>query len=392
MESRVLQVASSFTATLLARTLGPLLAKAGMAEEVAFAQYAQMAEYMLGDAVSAPNIVGSLVLLRVEDWLREDVKAGREGDLREKARAKLRARVEDVVRQLGALSGRGKPVWFLGCPSAGWIAEKYKLEELCRTQMNLLAARVRNLRQVTTLNWPEDVRAEEIADRNADRLGQIPFSTEGFRRIAESVGEQLEQTFAASQPGAAPAAGPGELAAYLSGLGVRVRLMQAARDNRGEVDRLLRTAAAFSLTGENPDISDAEVDWVVESGRCALVGVADRLSDYGVSGLVAFHGEEDSLVVEAWALSCPVLGKQVEWAVLAGLAEIAVEQRCSRILFGFRASGRNQLMLSFLQSISEESHDGHYVLPVSEAEAKIRAQAVAPGSWTLELPKYLPHF
>ena len=362
-----------------------------MAEEVAFAQYAQMAEYMLGDAVSAPNIVGSLVLLRVEDWLREEVKAGIEEGIREKARGKLRVRVEDVVRQLGVLSSRGKPTWFLGCPSTGWIAGKYKVEELCRTQMNLLAARVRNLRQVTTLNWPAGVRAEEIADRNADRLGQVPFSTEGFRRIAESVGEQLEQTFAASQPGTAPAAGSGELAAYLSGLGVRVRLMRAARDHRGDVDRLLRTAAAFSLTGEKPDISDAEVDRVVESGRCTLVAVADRLSDHGVSGLVAFHGEEDSLVVEVWALSCPVLGKQVEWAVLAGLAEIAGEQRCSRILFGFQASGRNQLMLSFLQSISEESHDGRYILPVSGAEAKIRARAVAPGSWTLELPKYLPH-
>lgn len=390
MESRVLQVASSFTAIPLARMLGPLVAKAGMADAVAFAQYAQMTEYMLGDAVTAPNIVGSLVLLRMEDWLREDVKAGSEGDLREKARAKLRTRLEDVVRQLGALSGRGKPVWFLGCPSAGWIAEKYKLEELCRTQMNLLAARVRNLRQVTTLNWPPGVRAEEIADRNADRLGQIPFSTEGFRQIAKFVGEQLQQTFAAPQPAQAPAGLSGELAAYLSGLGVRVRLMPAAKDNRGEVDRLLRTAAAFSLTGEKPDISDVEIDAVVESGNCTLIAVADRLSDYGVSGLVAFHREEDSLAVEAWALSCPVLGKQVEWAVLAGLAEIAAEQRCSRILFGFQASGRNQLMLSFLQAISQESHDSRYVLPLSEAEAKIRARAVAPGSWMLELPKYLP--
>ena|SRR5215472_1640534 len=44
-----------------------------------------------------------------------------------------------------------------------------------------------------------------------------------------------------------------------------------------------------------------------------------------------------------------------------------------------------------LAVISEESHDRRYVLPVSEAEAKIRAPAVAPGSWTLGLPKYLPH-
>jgi len=77
--------------------------------------------------------------------------------------------------------------------------------------------------------------------------------------------------------------------------------------------------------------------------------VADRLSGFGVSGLVVFHRKEDSLAVVEWALSCPVLGKLVEWAVLAGLAELAAEQRCPGIVFGFHPSGRNQLMLSFLQ-------------------------------------------
>jgi|SRR5215831_5755674 len=199
MESRVLQVASSFTAIPLARTLGPLVAKAGMADAVAFAQYAQMTEYMLGDAVTAPNIVGSLVLLRMEDWLREDVKP--------EAR-------EISERRLARNCGRA---WKTS--SGGWVR--------CRAGVSRCgfwdALRRDGLRRSTNpgrvVPHPDESaggagakpaagnhsevaggRAEEIADRNADRLGQIPFSTEGFRRIAESVGEQLEQTLAAGQP------------------------------------------------------------------------------------------------------------------------------------------------------------------------------------------------
>jgi hypothetical protein len=390
MESRVLQVASSFTSAPLKKTLQPLLVKAGIADEVAFAQYAQMAEYMLGDASSAPHIVGTLVWLRIEDWLRDDAKAGAALEPGT-ARHKLRRCVEDFVGQLSALASRGKAVWFLACPSVGWVAEKYRLEGLCRTNTNLLAARVRNQRQVTMLNWPAAVRAEEIGDRNADRLGQIPFSAEGFRQIADFVGEQLERTFVGGMPGWVATVGSEALAGYLAGLGVKVRMFPAGKEERGHVDHLLRTAAAFSLTGDKPGISDAEVDAVLESGERTLIAVSDRLGEYGVSGLAAFRVDGETLRVEALALSCPVLGKQTEWAVLAGLGHIAAERRCSRIQFEFRASGRNQLMLSFLQSISEESTDGRYVLAVSEAEAKIRAEAVAPGTWTVELPKCLPH-
>ena len=82
------------------------------------------------------------------------------------------------------------------------------------------------------------------------------------------------------------------------------------------MDRLLRTVAAFSLTGERRDIPDAEVDAYLNPDRCMLISVSDRLSDHGSSGLVAFRATGDSLIVDVMALGCPVLGKQVEFAVL----------------------------------------------------------------------------
>jgi hypothetical protein len=390
---RLLQIASSFTSKPIAQTLRPAIVEAAIADDFGLTQYAQVAEYMLGSATDSEDIVGTLVLVRVEDWLREDVKSPSfdAANFAEQARQKLRARIDEFVIQLGALARRGKPVWFVACPSNGWIADKFKLEALCRTQTNLLVARARSLPQVTIINWPTSWPAD-VNDRSADRLGQIPFTLEAFHQLGEFVGRQLARTFVrnVATDQSSLSEGSPELAAYLAGLRVRVRLTPVDASDRPHVDRLLRTAAAFSLTGERPDISDAEVDAFLAPGRSLLVAVSDRLSDYGPSGVVASHKDGDSVVIDALALSCPVMGKQVEYGLLSALAQIAIRERFPKLIFEYRSSGRNQTMLSFLRSIADAQSEIRYVLPVDLAEPRIQKATIAPGSWSIELPTYLP--
>jgi hypothetical protein len=392
MGTRVLQVASSFTSIPIARTLRPYVVEAGIADDLNFAQYAQMAEYMLGGASDSQQIVGTVVLLRTEDWLREDVKSpsfDASSELGEKARQKLRARVDEFASQLGTLAQRGKPVWFLACPSTGWISDKYKLEGLFRTYTNLLGARVRNLPQVTTLCWPASLFPIEASDRSADRLGQMPFTTDAFNQLGNFLGQQVVRSAPRDLSSAetVSSSGSGDLAAYLAGLRVHVRLVPVDARDRAHVDRLLRTAAAFSLTGEKPDISEAEVDAFLEPGRSMLVAVSDRLSDHGPSGLLAFRSTVDSLIVDSMALSCPVLGKQVEYAVLIGLAKVAAFRQSKKLVFEYRPSDRNQPMRAFLQSVAEEQSNTFFVLPADQAESRVQKTALAAGTWTLELPK-----
>ncbi len=394
MENRILQVASTFTSAPIGKTLRPLVVDAGVADDLRFAQYAQMTEAMLGLGADSSEVIGTLVLVRVEDWLRDDVKVpgfAFSPEVAEKFRQKLRARVDEFAGQLAALASRGKPVWFLACASDGWIADKYKLESLCRTHTNLLGVRARGVKQLTVIAWPTSWPADPN-DRSADRLGQIPYTPEAFQRLGEILGQQVARgsetkTRADSFGGAR---GPTELAAYLAGLKVHVRFRPVEKSDRAHLDRLLRTAAAFSLTGEKPDLSDAEVDAVLDPGRSLLISVSDRLSDHGPSGLVAYRVEGESLLVDAMALSCPVLGKQVEYAMAAALAQLASSSGLKRVIFEYRSSGRNQPTLSFLQSLGDAESDGRHVLPVDQMEARIRSVAPAPGAWTLELPSYLP--
>lgn len=385
VKTGVLQVASSFTARPLAKALETYLRGAGVAESVGFVEYGQVAEYMLGPASDAEDILGTLVLVRIEDALRNDLKNGAPvAEINAKVRQQLTAHVNDVLAQITTLAKHGKPVWVLPCPSNGWVAESYNLVPLCRNYTNLLVARLRGTANVKVFGWPGSLACSEFDDRNTDRLGQIPFTGEAFDHLGQWLGSEIEAGLAEKSSKSSPSSnGNADLAKFLSELGVRIRLAPPQSGDRAHVDRVLRTAAAFSLTGEQRDLSEAEVDRLLQGG-CLLISVSDKLSTYGPSGVASFSPESNSLVVGSLALSCPVLGKQVEFAVLSGLAQIAQAQGCSRLVFPYKASGRNQVMFRFLESIADASAGGGFTLAASEADERIRKTAVSPGTWTLE--------
>jgi predicted enzyme involved in methoxymalonyl-ACP biosynthesis len=116
-----------------------------------------------------------------------------------------------------------------------------------------------------------------------------------------------------------------------------------------------------------------------------MVSVSDRLADYGMSGILAGRNEAEALVVEILSLSCTVLGKQVEHALLSGLAQIARVHRLQKVVFVFRPSGRNQPALSFLKSTTDAVTENQYNLRTDAIEARILQAAIAPNEWKLEV-------
>jgi len=389
MDTEFTQVASSFTCTPVEPSLRRSLDSLGVPAELRFAMYAQMNQALLSPDTKS---TGTIVLLRVEDWLRDAFKSEpvvASGGAAPAVREALRARTDEFVQQISALSQNGKPVWFLACPSTGWISGRHKLETVCQTYTNLLLARVRNIPQVTTLQWPGSLSQAEFQDRSADRLGQIPFTQEAFNKLGEFLGQQLAKTSKPNIQNALPGAGSTQLSEYLKSLKVEVSLVPAQAGDRAHIDRLLRNAASFSLTGEQRDLSEANIDAYLADGHCLLVKVSDRIADYGETALVAFRTENDTLLVHAFAVSCAVLGKQVEYATVAALTQLATEHGLAKLLFEYRPSERNQAMQTFLQSLTDPGFGTSYVLPVATFEAKLKAAATAPGAWTVKFGEKL---
>ncbi len=387
MDTGFIQVASSFTCAPIDPALRRSLERLGAPNDLRFALYAQMNQALLAPD---PKIAGTIVLLRVEDWLRDALKSEpipAAGEPPPAVRDTLRARTDEFVQQISALSKTGKPVWFLACPSTGSIAARYRLEALCQTHTNLLVARVRSIARITVLPWPTSLAQSEYQDRGADRLGQIPFTQKAFDQLGEFLGLQVAKVSASKSLGSIPPQdGVGQLSGYLKNLHVQVSLDPATANDRGHIDKLLRNAASFSLTGEQRDLSGAGIDTYLKSGHCLLAKVSDRIADYGVTALVAFRGEpkKSALSISAMAVSCAVLGKQVEFAIVSALAQFASGQGLANLVFEYRPSERNQAMLTFLQSLADAGTGTTYVLPVASTENRVQAAAPAPGAWTVK--------
>src|SRR5215831_20158498 len=99
----IVQVLSSFNADLLGPSLQGALASAGTANGVAFTRWANVREYMLAPASDTEGILGTVVLVRVEDWLRDGLSCS-EGKLPDAwARQELQTNLRGFVSELTIL-------------------------------------------------------------------------------------------------------------------------------------------------------------------------------------------------------------------------------------------------------------------------------------------------
>lgn len=383
MGNGLLQVASTFTATPIRNSLLDGVVSSGIAEDVGFVLYAQMSEYLLRPS---GNVAGTVVLLRLEDWLRDDLKSlSPDTNIDTSARQRLLSRTDEFVTQLAAFTEQSRQVWFLACPSTGWIATRNNLTTLCRTHTNVLLARIRKL-PLTILNCPPFLLNGEGDDHSTDRLGQMPYTQAAFDQLGEYLASEIKRTLRQTDSVAGQTASDStQFATYLAGLDVRVKLARPGGADRSHVDRMLRTIAGFSLTGEKPYLQDNEIGRMLTDGDCLLVSVSDRLADYGPTGFVLFREATQEMIIDAMALSCLVLGKQAEFAVLSALSRYAATRGLRRIAFRYIAADRNQPMQEFLGAVAEGEPGIGYAVNVSDVETRITESAVKPGAWTIEL-------
>lgn len=82
------------------------------------------------------------------------------------------------------------------------------------------------------------------------------------------------------------------------------------------------------------------------------VRVSDRFGDYGMVGLLAGHAQDDTLIVDAFMLSCRVLGRGVEHTMVRYLATQAAALGCQRVRMPFVETTRNQVAHEFYRSLA----------------------------------------
>jgi FkbH-like protein len=82
------------------------------------------------------------------------------------------------------------------------------------------------------------------------------------------------------------------------------------------------------------------------------VNVKDRFGDYGLVGVVITDVIADTLVVDTLLLSCRVLGRGVEHAILRRLGEIAKEHRLAYVSLRYLPTDKNEPARAFAESVA----------------------------------------
>jgi hypothetical protein len=367
-------VASTFSATPIKESLEAALVPVD--GTAAFALYGALTQYLLVPKTIAEG-PAAIVLVRVEDWLRavdptEDAAA---------LRGKLRRSIDELIEQL-KVAARRRPTIFLCCPSQGSVATKRKLVALCQTHSSMLIAAAEAHTSVRVLRWKElpDL-PEEPFDLSADRMGQVPFSQECFDVLGRVLGASVIEALQSDGPVAeGGASSPELLAHFYAELELRVEVAAATAEDAVAVAGMARAGTEFRLHRDARTADDLKARLTARS-ELWRIAVRDRFGRFPQAGFVEFDRGED-LQVRQLVLTCPVLGKQVEHAVLIALARLATRAGLGKISVVCEPGPECELARAFLLAIQARIDDGPatepFVFPAAKLEDAVLRHSLSP--------------
>ena len=229
-----------------------------------------------------------------------------------------------------------------------------------------------NLPQVLTIQVPP---AEQIADLLPhvwafDRLKV----TEEDRKRTQMYRQNADRSRLKRETG--------DINEFLAGLELKIHIAPPSAEQLPRVAQLTQRTNQFNFTTVRR--SEAEINRCRETGfECLSVEVSDRFGEYGLVGVLIFGTSGDALVIDTMLLSCRVLGRGVEHAMIAHLGQLAAERHLASVEARLRPTAKNEPAANFLRSIAaqfaapaESGDETVYRIPVSVA----RDSAYRPGA------------
>lgn len=132
---------------------------------------------------------------------------------------------------------------------------------------------------------------------------------------------------------------------FLASLGIVCKFQSALQAPLSRAVQLLAKTNQFNLTTRRH--SAAEVEEFAATGQAWVIRVRDRFGDAGVVGLALAQNQGSSCHIDSLLLSCRVIGRGIETALLAYIAECALETGAKRLVGEFIPTKKNAPCASF---------------------------------------------
>ena len=126
---------------------------------------------------------------------------------------------------------------------------------------------------------------------------------------------------------------------------VRIERLQPALVDRAA--QLCQRTNQFNLTTCRHTAADLQRWAESPTAVVLLMNVRDRFGEYGWTGLAVAHHQNRQAEINSFLVSCRVLGKQVEFALLAALVDWAHRAGCTELAGTYLPSPKNALCAKF---------------------------------------------
>ena len=141
---------------------------------------------------------------------------------------------------------------------------------------------------------------------------------------------------------------------FVKGLQLRVEITEATEDQLGRVSQQTFRTNQFNFTTIRRSENEIKNFLKREHATCLVVRVVDRFGDYGLVGVLMYEAEADRYKVDTLLLSCRVLGRGVEHALVSRLGQRAVKEGKRFVEFTYLPTGKNFPALEFITSIGDQ--------------------------------------
>ncbi|UAW99830.1 HAD family hydrolase [Halopseudomonas nanhaiensis] len=203
----------------------------------------------------------------------------------------------------------------------------------------------RELPQVAVPELPDDIAGYPARVAAGGYFEAVSFTADDATR-GRSYALNAERKAALGQAS--------DMDGYLRGLQM---VMQAARVGPAELPRtaqLINKTNQFNLTTRR--YSEAQVDRFASDARCLALAfrLADKFGDNGLIAVILGRPDEHvdgALFIDSWLMSCRVLGRQVDVAMLEVLVRLAVAAGYRSMMGEYRPTERNGMVAEHYPSL-----------------------------------------
>ncbi len=197
----------------------------------------------------------------------------------------------------------------------------------------------RELPEVAVPELPEDVAGYPARLAAGGYFEAVSFTSDDLTR-GRNYGLNAERNAALEQAT--------DMDGYLKSLQMKLTATPIGPAELARATQLVNKTNQFNLTTRR--YTEAEVERLAADSAAVTLAVrlSDRFGDNGLISVVLARPDarlaEDELLVDTWLMSCRVLGRQVEQAVLEVLAREAGQRGAVALVGEYRTSARNAMV------------------------------------------------